>query len=123
MKEMQSHVPDQSSHAPTEASQSNADERWLSLRKPLSPANFLLDARTFRWLLKLPKLSRPMQLSWQFPRIANRFAKVWKDQNECQRYFEELLNSRRDSRRGFPAEIVQELTALQQYFQGAANNP
>src|SRR5262245_42492647 len=62
------------------------DWRWARAYKP--PA--LLSDGAKAWLAKLPADVRPAELATTFPRIANRFAEVWSNVDQCDRYFDSL---------------------------------
>jgi hypothetical protein len=59
---------------------------------------------------------RPKELAASFPRIVNRLAKLWKMPREMDRYFEDLLADTRGNRRGFPLNILMELTTLKDHY-------
>ena len=90
------------------ASQSIA-QRTQALDEPL------LDV-TRAWLASLPEDVRPIELSRQFPRIANRLRYLWKQVARCEEYLDDLLVDRRGTRKGFPPKITQELEALREYY-------
>lgn len=72
---------------------------------------------TFRWVAKLPRRVRPFALLRQYPRIANMMAGMWQDPPSYCAYVHDLLTDRRGNRKGFPAEIVQELLALRVHYE------
>jgi hypothetical protein len=59
---------------------------------------------------------RPKELAAAFPRIVNRVARLWKMPRQMDRYFEELLTDTRGNRKGFPLNILMELTTLKDYY-------
>jgi len=65
-----------------------------------------------------PKM-RLTRLHTLFPHVLNRLAAVWHQPAQFERETEELLLNTRDSRAGFPLEIVAELTALREYYRTA----
>ncbi|HMH17224.1 MAG TPA: hypothetical protein VK572_03650 [Burkholderiales bacterium] len=71
----------------------------------------------FTWLASIERPARPIRLAAAFPRIANRVAKLWKMPREMDRYFEELLTDTRGNRKGFPLNILMELTTLKDYYE------
>ena len=92
-------------------------------RRRANPANTLLPA-TRAWMAALPPQVRPTLLAAQFARIANQLCLRWQDPDDCHAYFEELLEDRRGSRKGFPVGVLRELQALRRYFEEvSAGNP
>jgi hypothetical protein len=94
---------------------------WTRYRRA-QPANIVLPA-TARWANALPPELRPQSMLGQFPRIANRIANAWDDPSAMRLVFEDLLVSRRASRRGFPPEVANELLRLRAHFAGDAPPP
>jgi hypothetical protein len=72
---------------------------------------------TFKWIAKLPRSVQPLALLRQFPRIANMMAGMWQDPQSCRAYLHDLLTDRRGTRKGFSAEIVQELVRLRVHYE------
>jgi hypothetical protein len=68
-------------------------------------------------LASLEEPVRPKVLAAVFPRIVNRMARMWKLPREMDPYFEELLTDTRGTRKGFPLNILMELTTLKDYYQ------
>lgn len=89
---------------------------WKLKREPNGAENQELDPPTFKWLSQLPKDKRPNALPRQYPRIANRLASLWKRPIHCELYLDDLVMDLRGGRRGFPAEVAAEITALKEYF-------
>jgi len=75
----------------------------------------LLDV-TETWLASLPQDVRPMELALQFPRIANRLCRLWKQVARCEEYLDDLVVDRRGTRKGFPPKITQELEVLRECY-------
>jgi hypothetical protein len=73
---------------------------------------------TIRWVAKLPDEVRPIDLLRTFPRIANALARVWSHPAECRSYMEDLIVDRRGNRSGFPAEVLENLLTLRDYYLG-----
>ena len=73
---------------------------------------------TMRWAAAVPRELRPFALLREYPRIANLLARDWNDPGECHHYFDDLLNDRRGSRKGFPVEVLEDLLTLRDYYQG-----
>lgn len=86
---------------------------WSALRKA-EPANVLLPA-TRTWAQSLPIGIVPRTLMAQFPRIANRVALDWRDPMHVRTYLSELLVDRRGGRRGFPADVLDDILRLRRY--------
>lgn len=59
---------------------------------------------------------RPTKLQALFPHVLNRLAAVWHQPAQFERQMEELLLNTRETRAGFPLEIVAELTVLREYY-------
>ena len=89
------------------------EDQYKHLRKT-SPANIPL-RRTLEWVEALPPRVRPMALLRQFARVANLIAATWGDVEAFETYIESLLTDKRGNRKGFPPEIVEELSALEVY--------
>ena len=95
-----------------EPAEPDASQSYKRTRTPEEP----LLGVTRAWLAALPQDVRPMELARQFPRIANRLRHLWKQVARCEAYLDDLLVSRRGTRKGFPPEITQELEALREYY-------
>jgi len=67
-------------------------------------------------LAYIDEAARPKELAAAFPRIVNHMAKLWKMPREMDRYFEELLTDTRGKRKGFPLNILMELSTLNDYY-------
>jgi hypothetical protein len=81
-----------------------------------SPANILVPP-TLKWVESLPPNVRPNALLRQYPRIANLIAAAWRDPKAFYPYMDSLLTDKRGNRKGFPGEILNELVALQQFYE------
>jgi len=81
-----------------------------------APFDVLLP-RTFRWLARLPRDIRPMELSRWSPRIANLLAANWDEPEAMRAYLEDLLLDRRGGRQGFPPNVNSELLAFRSFYQ------
>jgi len=88
---------------------------WLPKRKA-KPYEQLL-ASTKAWCATLPPELRPTVLCERFPRIANGIASGWSDRNETMRYFDDLLTDNRGGRQGFPANVLEELHAVKEFYE------
>src|SRR5215471_20121725 len=71
--------------------------------------------RTVRWVESLPPRVRPIALMRQFARIANLIAATWGNLEHFEPYMESLLTDKRGNRKGFPPEVLTELSALEAY--------
>jgi hypothetical protein len=98
---------------------SRPESEWLARRKA-SPCEELLTT-TARWYASLPSAVQPEVLRARFPRIANGLAAGWHDRDTTKRYFDDLLTDRRSGRRGFPADVLEELHRLKIFYE--ALNP
>jgi hypothetical protein len=86
-------------------------------RQKSHEVNRLLSS-TIDWLATLPLNVRPLALATQFPRVANRIAKEWKEPSACRRDFEDLVYDNRGDREGFPPDVLVELLALRDHYYG-----
>ena len=88
-------------------------EAYKQLRKS-QPANIPLP-RTKTWFEALPPEVRPCALMRQFPRIANLIAAAWEDLVLFEVCMDSLLTDKRGGRKGFPSDVIAELSALDQH--------
>jgi hypothetical protein len=77
-------------------------------------SDLTLSALVPAWLESLLPEAWPGYLCQYFPRIANRLALCWADPELTVRLLDEFFLDRRGTRRGFPAEALDELMALRQ---------
>ena len=87
---------------------------WLARRKA-NPCEELL-ATTARWYASLPLPVQPELIHAHFPRIANGLAAGWHDRDTTLRYFDDLLTDRRGDRKGFAADVLEELHRLKTFY-------
>ena len=87
-----------------------------SARRRVTPVEVLLP-RTFRWLARLPREARPMELSRLFPRIANLLAAHWAEPDATHVYLDDLLVDRRGGRQGFPTIVNAELLEFKMLYE------
>jgi hypothetical protein len=87
-------------------------------RKPL-PTDRALAGPTIDWLLSLPATLRPHVLCDRYPRAANAIAGA-ADGVDRLAVLNDLLSDGRGHRRGFPAEVRQEIVALRDVVAAAA---
>ena len=71
-----------------------------------------LSAAAVRLLDSLGRKCPMRELSARFPRVLNRVAEVWNEPERAEHCFEELMLHSRETRAGFPAEVLSELSAL-----------
>jgi hypothetical protein len=86
-----------------------------ALLRKASPYNRVLPASRV-WFDGLPRAVQPTMLIVQYPRIVNLLAQQWNDVAACSAYLDELLASSRPGRRGFPADVRQDILVLREYF-------
>ncbi len=91
------------------------NREWLPKRKA-KPYEQLLST-TVTWCAALPPALEPKMLCARFPRIANGLAMGWRDADATMGCFEDLLTDRRGSRKGFPADVLEELHALKAFYE------
>jgi hypothetical protein len=98
--------------ADSESKDSATDRQvdWTRQRKT-QPASIVLPS-TRRWMNSLPVEYRPQALPIRFPRIANLLAANWDNPKDCTAYISSLLRDQRGGRKGFPAEVVQDIHDL-----------
>jgi hypothetical protein len=83
---------------------------WTALRKA-RPLDLLLPV-TQRWAESLPDSTKPHRSMEKFPRIANRIASAWRDEQACLAVLDDLLVDRRGGRQGFCPFVQAELLQL-----------
>lgn len=98
-----------------------AQAQWVTRRSPQRDADRALTSETHIWLHTVPSGVHPKRLCRLHPRIANRIAATWSDQNETERLFEELLQDKRGGRRGFPPIVLNELRRLRDLHRNRAS--
>jgi hypothetical protein len=89
---------------------------WLAVRRAVDTKDADLRERTFKWLATLPRSVRPMTTARKYPRIANRMCDLWPKCEFTRLYLQSLLIDRRGERKGLPADVTQEIEALQKYY-------
>ena len=87
---------------------------WESRRRRPGPADRALTGTTIDWCLSLPPSRRPHRLCELFPRVANGLALRWRAPAARNAMLDELLADRRGGRRGFPADVRQEIERLRE---------
>lgn len=98
------------------APHSPGDERH---RRKAAPISEPLPV-TFRWIARLPRELRPLELLRGFPRVANALATSWPDRQAFRACLYDLLIDRRGNRKGFSQAIVAELLALRAWLEERA---
>jgi hypothetical protein len=89
----------------------------INNRRRVQPLNEQLPVAA-KWAGSLPPEVQPRTLLQRLPRIANVLARLWQDDIGLRRYLDDLLDDRREGRRGFPPEILNELAVLRAYREG-----
>ena len=85
---------------------------WQNNRRPPLATDRALTGRAMEWIGQIPENIRPQLTSLRYPRVVNQIADAWPNPSQRSDVFEHLLNGRRIGRRGFPAEIEREISAL-----------
>jgi hypothetical protein len=91
---------------------------WEAFRAQQTREDKRMGKHAMIWLTQLSKELRPMGTAVQFPHIINRLAGYWNKPAELEAYFESLLNSKRQNRKGFPENVNAELEALHKFSLG-----
>ena len=68
------------------------------------------------WLESLPEDKRPKNLAEHFPRICNQFARLWRQHDEMEPFFNELVQDSRGGRKGFPFSVMMDISVLRDYY-------
>jgi len=84
-------------------------------QRPHAPSELLLEA-TALWIAGLPDDVRPVELARQYPLIANGIGELWRHVARCDEYLASLVVDLRGNRKGFPLQVVQELTRLRAHY-------
>jgi hypothetical protein len=87
-------------------------EYWTKVRRKTQPTDRALTGLSMTWLAALPAELRPQITMTRYPRVINMLTQSWPDAEEREHAFDDLLNSRRRGRRGFPIDVERELSAL-----------
>lgn len=90
-------------------------EDWARERAPAREQDLVLSDQVLVWLKLLPQPVRPSALCAQYPRVANRIALCWSDEQLTEKLFETFLVSHRGRRQGFPPKVANELLLLRVY--------
>jgi hypothetical protein len=76
--------------------------------------------RTLAWAARLPDDVFPSALMCRYARVANVIAATWEDPKSFREYMKSLLTDKPVNRREFPPDVLNELLALQRYFDAIA---
>jgi hypothetical protein len=87
-------------------------EYWSKVRRGTQATDRALTGASMTWLAELPAQLRPQATMARYPRVINLLAESWPDAQAREHAFDDLLNSRRRGRRGFPIDVERELSAL-----------
>lgn len=93
------------------------------VRRPVEPDDFELNQRAIQWFEALPFYVRPNELAVRFPRIVNAIASCWYHPVRCRVYLDSLLMDNRGGRRGFPFEIILEISNLRSFRETGGHIP
>lgn len=88
---------------------------YLALRRAV-PVTQPVPA-AFKWIARLPKDVRPINLLKQYPRVANNLALSWPDPRAFRHCLYDLLVDKRGGRQGFPQPVLQDLLRLREHFE------
>jgi hypothetical protein len=83
-----------------------------SNRRPSHSDDFVLAEDASAWIATLAQEVQPRVTLLMFPRIVNRLARCWNDDEMLELLFDELLIDHRGGRQGFPPEVHAEILAL-----------
>ena len=83
-----------------------------ALRRPSHADDYVLAEDASAWLETLAPDLQPCETVLKYPRIVNRLARCWNDEELLELLFDELLIDHRGARQGFPAEVHAEILAL-----------
>ena len=95
-------------------SQVNVDLEERRRLRSAKPAEVALP-RTLRWVASLPPEVQPTALVRRYARIANVIAATWGHATSFRSYMDCLFRSDRETRQGFPRDVLGELIALKRY--------
>jgi hypothetical protein len=71
----------------------------------------------FKWIARLPKEVRPLNLLKQYPRVANNLALSSREPKAFRQCLYDLLIDKRGGRKGFPQPVLHELLRLREYVE------
>lgn len=93
------------------------EAEWINQRQPVLTVDQKLQNHAASWLMSLPESVRPLRLARQFPRIVNTISTEWKRPNVCDKVFDDLTIDHRGNRKGFPLEVMKEISDLKAYYE------
>jgi hypothetical protein len=85
---------------------------WKKLRRAPTADDQRVNDSGLVWMARLPQLLRPHETAIRYPHVVNNLAKAWSDDDARAVLFDDLLNSPRRKRKGFPVDVARELRAL-----------
>ena len=88
---------------------------WESKRAPPILTDRVLVNSAMQWVMSLPPSVRPAKLCVQYPRIANALAHNWPNIGRYAALLDGMINDKRGGRKGFPAEVRDELLRLEEH--------
>jgi hypothetical protein len=88
---------------------------WEAFRQAQTRDDKRLGKHAMAWFTALQPALRPLRCAVHYPHVINRVAALWNKPAELEVYFDGLINSRRQNRKGFPAEVQAEIAALQKH--------
>ncbi len=88
---------------------------WKKLRRPPSTTDRRVTDEAMQWMALLPRNLRLMHTMRDYPHVVNGLVAVWNKPEELSIHFENLINSSRQNRAGFPPLVRAELVALRAY--------
>jgi hypothetical protein len=97
------------------------EKNWSAQRHSNNEEQVKVTKEVMAWLSQLPPEVRPRALATHYPRIFNKIAELWARPLLCEKYLDELLMDERGTRKGFPPDVANELTALKMHFNATAN--
>ena len=87
-------------------------QHWDEQRRKSLPSDRALTGAAMDWVIGLEAHLRPRMTCEQFPRVINAIAQSWPDTAYSVQVLDHMINDYRGGRRGFPAAVQQELSAL-----------
>ena len=88
----------------------------MAIKRGNKPGDDALTDAARKWLESLPEDVRPKNLAEHFPRICNQFARLWREHEEVDAYFNELVQDGRGDRKGFPFPVMADISTLRDYY-------
>jgi hypothetical protein len=85
------------------------------LRRQPTASDLRLKDEALQWMSQLPREVRPMKTCQAYPHVVNHLAGWWPIPEGLTDYFDDLLESKRKGRQGFPEPVRKELEVLQTY--------